>query len=151
MYKPWRDKNEPESVEKPQDVKDVLRILIVDDDTRFRVAKILQTSGWVHTKLVKDIESMESPMLKDANIVFVDIQGVGKVLGFQEEGLGLAKAIKDKYPHKKLVIYSAETKGDRFHSALRDADSFLNKNADPYEFEQLVETFSEELLSEGKI
>ena len=63
-------------------------------------------------------------------------------MGFHDEGLGLALAIKQKYPKKKVVIYSAETQGDRFHKALREADSFLAKNADPYEFQRLVEEFT---------
>ena len=63
-------------------------------------------------------------------------------MGFNDEGLGLALAIKDKYPEKKVIIYSAETNGDRFHEALRKADSFLPKNADPYEFQRIVEEFT---------
>lgn len=47
--------------------------------------------------------------------------------------------LKNKYPQKKVVIYSAETKGERFHDALRVADSFLAKDAEPYQFQQLVE------------
>jgi hypothetical protein len=41
-----------------------------------------------------------------------------------------------------VIIYSAETEGDRFHEALRKADSFLAKNADPYQFQRLVEEFT---------
>lgn len=63
-------------------------------------------------------------------------------MGFSDEGLGLALAIKKKYPSKKVIIYSAETNGDRFHEALRKADSFLAKNADPYEFQRIVEEFT---------
>jgi len=60
--------------------------------------------------------------------------------------LGLALSLKKKYPGKKLVIYSSETKGERFHEALRMADSFLPKNAEPYEFLQLVEQFIPDLM-----
>lgn len=67
---------------------------------------------------------------------------MGKLLFFADEGLGLADAIKTKYPAKKVIIYSAETKGDRFHKALRNVDTFLAKNADPYEFQQIIENFS---------
>lgn len=133
------------------ELKDSVRVLFVDDDTRFKVAKILQNSGWTHTKLIKDVQTLNDTELVDAHIVFVDVQGVGKALGFSEEGLGLAAAIKRHFPNKKVVIYSAETKGDRFHSALREADSFLAKNADPYEFQQLVEIFAEEFGDEGSL
>lgn len=117
-------------------------ILFIDDDVRFKVAKILAKSGWVHTKLVKDAITLDDQDIVQAHILFIDVQGVGVSLGFSDEGLGLALAIKEKYPHKKVVIYSAETKGDRFHAALRKADSFLSKNADPYEFQKIVEDFT---------
>ncbi len=122
--------------------KDEIRILFVDDDARFKVSKILVKSGWVHSKLIKDCETLEDSDVVNADILFIDVQGVGISMGFGDEGLGLALAIKEKYPAKKVVIYSAETQGDRFHKALRKADSFLAKNADPYEFQKIVEEFT---------
>lgn len=122
--------------------KNETRILFVDDDARFKVAKILTQSGWVHTKLIKDCKTLDECDVVNAQLLFIDVQGVGVAMGFNDEGLGLALAIKEKYPHKKVIIYSAETKGDRFHEALRKADSFLPKNADPYEFQRIVEEFT---------
>ena len=112
-------------------------ILFIDDDTKFKVVSILKKSGWIHTKSVKDIDSYDSKDVLETDIFFVDIQGVGKQLECKDEGLGLAMNLKNKYPLKKVVIYSAETKGERFHDALRIADSFLSKNAEPYQFQQL--------------
>jgi len=122
--------------------KNETRILFVDDDARFRVSKILTQSGWVHTKLIKDCKTLDESDIVNAQLLFIDVQGVGVAMGFSDEGLGLALAIKEKYPNKKVIIYSAETKGDRFHEALRKADSFLPKNADPYEFQRIVEDFT---------
>ena len=122
--------------------KNETRIVFVDDDARFKVAKILTNSGWVHTKLIKDCKTLEEHEVVDAKILFIDVQGVGVAMGFSDEGLGLALAIKGKYPSKKVIIYSAETQGDRFHEALRKADSFLPKNADPYEFQRIVEEYT---------
>lgn len=126
-------------------MKDSTRILFIDDDVKFKVVKILQKSGWIHAKSVKDIYSLDNHEVKDIDIFFVDIQGVGIALGFKDEGLGLALAIKKKYPDKKVIIYSAESKGERFHEALRKADTFLPKNAEPYEFLQIVENYSLEI------
>lgn len=125
------------------DRKATTKILFIDDDTKFKVVKILLKSGWVNTKIVRDAETIDSPEIQDAHIIFVDVQGVGISMGFNDEGLGLSLALKKKYPQKKIAIYSSETQGDRFHEALRKADSFLPKNADPYEFQQLVEELSE--------
>lgn len=118
------------------------RILFIDDDTRFQVVKILKNAGWPHVKIVKDVSSLDAIEVLEADILFIDIQGVGKQLQFSDEGLGLALAIKHKYPSKKVVIYSSQTTGERFHAALREADHSLAKNADPYEFIQIVEDFS---------
>lgn len=132
----------PLSDSRVREIKNNTKILFIDDDTRFKVVKILTKSGWVNTKLVKDIDSLDCHNVLDANIIFVDVQGVGVELNFKEEGLGLAAALKEKYPDKKIIIYSAEQKGDRFHEALRKVDDFLAKDVDPYQFTSLVEKFS---------
>jgi hypothetical protein len=134
---PQEDHSEPN--------KSDIRILFVDDDTRFRVVKIIKNSGWPHVKIVRDIAKLDGPEILEANIFFIDIQGVGKALQFSDEGLGLALAIKKRHPNKKVVIYSAQTTGTRFHAALREADYSLAKNAEPYEFIQLVENLAREI------
>ena len=118
------------------------KILFIDDDSKFKVVDILKRSGWQNTKSIRDVKDLNSAEIRDTHIFFVDIKGVGVSLGFKDEGLGLASAIKDKYPDKKVIIYSAETKGERFHEALKKADDSLPKNADPYEFEQIIESFA---------
>lgn len=121
------------------------RILFVDDDKRFKVVNILKTSGWINTNFERDIKDLDSPEVRQTDIFFLDIQGVGIALGFPDEGLGLAAAIKKKYPNKKVVIYSAQSQGDRFHGSLRKADACLPKDASPYEFQTLLEKLSQEL------
>ena len=125
-----------------EELKRKVFILFIDDDSKFKVSAILKKSGWLNTKLVKDVASLDDIDVANANILFIDIQGVGIKMSFQDEGLGLALAIKDRFPNKKVVIYSAENKGDRFHKALKTADACLSKNADPYEFEKLVHDLS---------
>jgi hypothetical protein len=127
---------------KESDIKFNTRILFVDDDTRFKVVKILKDAGWPYVRIIKDIRSLDAPEIIEANIIFLDIQGVGNALGFSDEGLGLAYAIKQRYPQKRVVIYSAQTSGERFHKGFQKADYILPKNADPYEFIQIVEDFS---------
>lgn len=122
--------------------KNNTRILFIDDETTFKLVKILKKSGWLHTKLVKDIDSLDQAEVYQADMIFVDIQGVGVELGFSEQGLGLASALKRKYPEKKIIIYSAEQTGDRFHRALREVDDFLPKDADPYQFQSIVEQYA---------
>lgn len=115
------------------------KILFIDDDTKFKVISILRKSGWIHTKIIKDISNLDSTEVKETDIFFVDIQGVGVKLNFQDEGLGLADALKTKYPEKKVVIYSAENRGKIFHDALKKADDSLQKNAEPFQFQTTIE------------
>ena len=116
-------------------------ILFVDDDTSFKVVDILKTAGWTNTSIQEDIDSLDEPTLVSADIVFFDIQGVGRKLGFKDDGLGLTAAVKERHPGKYVVVYSSETRGNRFHKGLNAADEFLAKNAEPYEFQKIVEDF----------
>jgi hypothetical protein len=128
--------------------KSMVKILFIDD-LKFKVVDILRDAGWVHTKRVRDVPSLDDPDVVATDIFFVDIQGVGKLLGFKDEGLGLAEALKTKYPEKKVIIYSGQRDGDRFHKALKTADDTLAKNADPYEFQQLVEQYGLQICEQS--
>ena len=130
----------------PDQLKAICRILFVDDGD-FDVPDIIINSGWKNTKKLCDVESIDSLDVVEADIIFVDISGVGRKLRFSDEGLGLISALKTKYPHKKVVVYSAQQTGDRFHPALSDADERLAKNADPFQFEVIVDRFARELFS----
>jgi hypothetical protein len=132
-------KNTVSSSKSDENMKATTRILFVDDNhTEYRNVSILKKAGWTKTKSVKDITDLDSSIVTEADIIFVDINGVGLEL-FEDQGLGLASALKKKYPQKKIVIYSAETTGDRFHKALREVDHCLPKNADAYQFMNLIE------------
>ena len=120
------------------ELKRVTRVLFVDDDRAFKIVGVLRKMGWEHTKIVTDISSLEQPQLVESDVVFVDIQGVGKAMRYADEGLGLALAIKRRYSKKKVVIYSAQEEGSRFHEALQEADYSLPKTAEPIRFEDTI-------------
>lgn len=118
--------------------KHLVKILFVDNDTTFKHIQILRTNGWRNTEIIDDIIDLNSDQVKKTDLFFVDINDVGK--NFKDQGLGLVIALKEKYPEKKVVIYSAQTDGERFHHAFRIADDQLPKDADPYQFERAIET-----------
>lgn len=120
------------------ELKRTSQILFIDDDRGFKIVGILKRMGWENAKLVTDISSLEQPHLLAADVIFIDIQGVGRAMQYSDEGLGLALAIKRRYPAKKIVIYSAEEKGARFHEALQEADYSLPKTAEPIRFEDTI-------------
>lgn len=117
------------------------KILFIDDDKNFNVVKILKDSGWKYTRTVTDIKTLDMPVVKESDMIFVDINGVGKLLGL-ENGLDLALMLKQKYHEKKVVIYSANKNNDSFHKAWDLCDYKLEKNALPYQFQNLVEEYS---------
>ncbi|HMO41472.1 MAG TPA: hypothetical protein PKC76_19065 [Saprospiraceae bacterium] len=85
------------------------------------------------------------------DIYFVDINGVGKLLNCKNEGLDLALMLKQRYPDKKVVIYSANSKNNVFHEAWDKCDSKIEKNALPYQFQSLVEQYSVEKYKNNHI
>ncbi len=138
-------KKEPENQLNREAILDnmklIKKILFIDDDRNFNVVKILKDSGWKYTRTVTDIKTLDMPIVKESDMLFVDINGVGIQLGL-ENGLDLALMLKQKYPEKKVVIYSANKTSNAFHKAWDVCDYKLEKNALPYQFQNLVEEYS---------
>jgi hypothetical protein len=118
--------------------KEDIQILFIDDE-KFKTVDNLKSAGWINTKTIKDVTNLDSSDVKNSDVIFVDINGVGEKLFPIDKGLGLAEALKKKYPKKYIVIYSAQEQGDRFHKALKIVDYSLSKNAEPYEFINIIE------------
>lgn len=137
------EKNPQVATSQTIDLKAKTHILFVDDED-FTVVKLLKNAGWGNTKLRRKISNVDDSAIIDAHIIFVDIVGVCGDL-FKDEGLGLARALKEKYPDKKIIIYSGETQGDRFDKTLRMVDECLPKNAEFYQFLSLVDQFANEI------
>ena len=125
--------------------KKLTHILFIDDDVKFKIVKIITNTGWINTKSVTDLHNYDDDLLRKSHIVFVDVQGVGKALDCKDEGLSLALHIKNKYPQKKVVIYSAIQTHKVFHEAIQKVDFLLSKDAEPFEFISLIERFSKEV------
>lgn len=122
--------------------KALTRLLFIDDNyLEYKIISILKKAGWINTKAIKDVTDLDDPKVAEADIIFVDINGVGVTL-FEDQGLGLASALKKKYSSKKIILYSAETTGDRFHKALKEVDNCLPKNAEPFQFINLIESYN---------
>lgn len=126
-------------------LKKLTHILFIDDDTKFKIVQIIIKTGWKNTESIVDLEHYDDDLLRKSHIIFVDVQGVGKVLDCKDEGLSLALNIKNKYPQKKVVIYSAVQAHKVFHEAIQKVDFLLSKDAEPIEFTSLIERFSKEI------
>ncbi|MGN0006648.1 MAG: response regulator [Alistipes sp.] len=136
-------KNQEQPVKNHYDIKAKAHILFIDDE-RFNMINILKKAGWKNIEYKKDLSDLDDHAVLSANVIFVDINGVGCSL-FRNQGLGLAAAIKSKHKDKCVIIYSAEPNGDRFDNALRQVDACLPKNAEPIEFMNLIEEYADKL------
>jgi|SRR5690554_1104387 len=130
------------------EIKNLCKILFIDDKS-FPIIGMLEKNGWRNVQKVNDISGTDQQEVREAHILFIDIQGVGKKMKLPDEGLGLTVAIKKKYPNKKVIVYSAEDQGQvkAFHEGFELADSQLSKNAKSYEFQFRLEKFAKELFS----
>ena len=128
------------------EIKNGCRILFIDDLKFAIVDRLKNQDGWKNTLWIKDLDSISQTELVDAHIVLVDVQGVGKKMHCPDEGLGLIVAIKEKYPQKKVIMYSGESQGkiETFHKAWNVADHSLKKSATQYEFNNIIEKFAKE-------
>lgn len=129
-----------------EELKNKVHILFVDDKAVPKAKQLHDNDGWRFIQKISDVSSISQVEVVDAHIIFIDVQGVGKAMGFKDEGLGLIVALKEKYPEKKIVMYSAESQGqiDAFHHASDLVDGRLRKGADLYEFSTTTERLAQE-------
>lgn len=125
------------TIKNQADLKKMVHILFIDDE-RFKMVQILRTMGWSNIEYKKNVVNPDDDVVLRSHVIFVDINGVGGN-AYRNQGLGLAAAIKDKHPEKKVIIYSVEPTGDRFDDDLRKIDKCLPKNAEPIQFSNLIE------------
>lgn len=137
--------NAPTGSEEPNidivDLKETCRILFIDDDKKPTVIKTLTKSGWRNISRIGDTANLDLLEIRAANIIFVDIKGVGLLLQFKNEGIGLAAALKDKYKDKGVVIYSATEEHNLFDPDIKKVDDWLYKNAEPIQFSNMIEQY----------
>jgi len=118
------------------ELKALINVLFIDDED-FNYIDRIKEAGW-NVNQIRDLTSLEDDHLKRSHIIFLDYVGVGKSLAPSEQGIGLLKAIKLKYPEKIIIFYSGHagfSLGQEFHMA----DDWMPKNSDPYIFLQKIE------------
>lgn len=123
------------------DMKGTCQILFIDDENLDTLIKTLKKSGWKNIKRIGDTANLDLIEIRNANIIFVDIKGVGKELQFRNEGVGLAATLKNKYPGKGVVIYSATSEHNLFDTDIDKVDARLYKNAEPIQFSNMIEQY----------
>jgi hypothetical protein len=145
MWNPLKKKNNKKFLKKSlPELKDKTRILLIDDEETGLVES-LKGEGW-HIKYLPDLDKYNNTDLKDAHIVCVDIKGVGVKLNIKEEGLGLVRNIKEKYPEKKIILCSSVSAHDIFDNAVDLVDKKVYKDGQTHPFDSAIEELSYKLF-----
>lgn len=130
------------------DIKNRIQILFIDDKDDFKIIDILREIGY-RVDYVPDIVDIDDNKIKNADIIFLDINGVGVAMKFKNQGMGLCGALRSRYgKDKKLILYSGETLGDIFDHDAKQADATLPKDSDLYQFISYITQYGKEVLSQ---
>lgn len=120
------------------EIKKKTQVLFVDDEDFSATLEIIRGAGW-NARQINDITNFQSEEIKNSDIIFMDYIGVGKILTPKDEGIGLLKQLKSRYPEKFIIFYSGYAgyiPGHEFHSIV---DAWIDKHADPYVYIDQIE------------
>ena len=122
-----------------------INILFIDDEQisieDFRLIKLLNKHGFRNTHKIFDADSLDQREIKDADIVFVDITGVGVVLECKD-GSDLAARIKKTYPSKIVARYSSTEEHSIFVNDVELLDGKFGKNDDFQTYLDFIQQYS---------
>lgn len=101
-----------------------IKILIVDDE-EFDIVQILRERKYdIYYK--KDMTyALEA---EPFDIIIIDIKGVGSALGGNMGGFAVAEEIKQRYPAKQVICYSASVVMNEVLSKLVKIDGYISKD-----------------------
>lgn len=127
-------------------IKSKVKVLFIDDK-EFPVVNHLRSIGYTGIDYMTDVSDIDDTRIRYADIIFIDINGVGLLLGFPNQGMGLCGALKKKYGDtKRIILYSGETEGSIFDKDAQKADATLKKDSDIYQFISYITDYAKELL-----
>ena len=127
-------------------IKSKVKVLFIDDK-EFPVVNHLRSIGYMGIDYMTDVSDIDDTRIRYADIIFIDINGVGLLLGFTNQGMGLCGALKKKYGDtKRIILYSGETEGSIFDKDAQKADATLKKDSDIYQFISYITDYAKELL-----
>ena len=109
-------------------------ILIIDDED-FPLLDDLKKHEF-NIEYKQDITTLKD--VEPYPIVLCDIHGVGKFLGSDKEGAYLVSKIKEKYPSKIVISYTADTTAPSVQKYLHCADNVMAKGTSIEDWAELL-------------
>lgn len=104
-------------------IKRNVDILIIDDEDFPLLDELKRHEFNIEYK--NDITSLKD--VEPYAIILCDVHGVGKFLGSAQEGAYLVSSIKEKYPSKTVISYTADTTSPGAQKYLHHADYIFPK------------------------
>lgn len=121
-------------------------ILVIDDD-EFVYLDLLRKSEY-RIEHRSDIQSLKD--VAEFDVILCDVRGVGKFLNSQFEGAYLVKQIKEKYPNKIVISYTANSYDPKFQEYLSYADATVPKGTALEDWDSLLTKMLKELADPVK-
>jgi len=129
-----------------EEIKRQANILVIDDEPLDGLLTGIRTSGW-NINQVKDIDNLDAEVLKKADIIFVDYKNVGTILTASEEGVGLLKLLKRKYPNKHFIFFSGYAGFIPGYEVHNMADGWIQKHSDLHIYIERIEIAAQKVYA----
>ena len=142
---PFTLKNSAVTPLNEKQLKQLIKILIIDDNKPEEIIDYVKEAGW-KAKYLGDLDNLINTQLVQAHIIFIDIMGPGKLLRLAN-GQELAVAIKKKYPEKKIIIYSTVSEQNIFHESIDIVDKRIRRQGTPIPFVSAIEEMAANTLN----
>lgn len=111
--------------------------ILVLDDSGFPQLNTLQKLGYKDIVVEEEYKSIEQFALYD--IIFCDINGVADDLDPVYQGAALAKQIKEVYPNKIVIIFSAVAQHLDFNEYYNSVDGTIKKSLNGNDFSKEID------------
>lgn len=121
-------------------------ILVIDDDD-FTYLDALEHNEFRMTHRT-DIQSLTD--VAGYDMILCDIRGVGKYFQSGYEGAYLVKQLKEKYPNKIIIAYTAESYNPKYEDYLKYADAIVQKGTTLEDWDALLSQLIRDLANPVK-
>lgn len=128
------------------DLKKKTEILVIDDDS-FTYLETLKRCEY-RIDYRADIQSLND--VAEYDIILCDVRGVGKFLDSDFQGAFLVKQIREKYPNKIIIAYTASNYDPKFSEFLAFADETVVKGTSLEDWDGLLKEKLHELVDPVK-
>jgi len=120
------------------EIKKRSKVLVIDDN-EFKYLELFKNDGYTIEKW-NDIDDLSKLETGYYDIIFLDIQGVGKAIS-SEQGLGVLKHIKKENPAQIVIVYSDADYSLKFQDSFKKANDTIQKGSDYVEYKEKMDEY----------